>query len=157
MKKQLIFIFLFLIIFSSALIFCSQASKYDLSNTKIVYVVHEQHNSFIYVMDHDGSNKKKLAEGAMPCWSPDAEQIAFAAENDGNWDIYYMNANGSTITRLTSSPAGDTNPAWSPDSTKIVYDLSKGEGSEIYVINKDGSYPVCLGEGSNPAWSPFVN
>jgi len=43
----------------------------------------------------------------------------------------------------------------SPDGMKIVYDLSKGEGSEIYVINKDGSNPVCLGEGTNPAWSPF--
>jgi len=106
---------MFLIIFSSALLFCSQASKSDLSNTKIVYVVHKQHNSFIYIMDVDGSGQK----------------------------------------RLTKTKNQDSNPSMSPDGTKIVYDLLKGEGSEMYVINKDGSNPVCLGEGSNPAWSPF--
>jgi len=97
MKKQLIFIFMVLIIFSAALLFCSQAAKSDLANTKIAYVVYEQHNSFIYVMNQDGSNKKKLAAGAMPCWPPDAKQIAFAAEKGDNWDIYYMNADGSNI------------------------------------------------------------
>jgi len=59
--------------------------------------------------------------------------------------------------RLTKTKSQASNPSMSPDGMKIVYDLSKGEVSEIYVINKDGSDPVCLGEGSNPAWSPFVN
>ena len=137
MKKQLfsLSISLFLIFLSPSQMFSNPASPSDLSNTKIAYVVYDKNSSHIYVMDHDGSNKKKLTSGAMPCWSPDGRYIAFAAKKDGNWDIYYMNSDGSNITRLTIDPAGDVNPSWSPDGTMIAFNSERSGSSQIWRTN----------------------
>ena len=67
-----------------------------------------------------------------------------------------MDIDGSNLKRLTKTDEQASNPSMSPDGTKIVYDLSKGRDSKIYVIDVDGSNPKSLGEGSNPAWSPFL-
>ena len=137
MKKLLfsLFLSLFLIFLSSSQMFSNPAFPSDLSNTKIVYVVYEEDSSHIHVMDHDGSNNKKMTSGAMPCWSPDGKYIAFAAKKDGNWDIYYMNADGLNITRLTVDPAGDVNPSWSPDGSMIAFNSERSGSSQIWRTN----------------------
>jgi hypothetical protein len=45
-----------------------------------------------------------------PAWT----KIAFASDRDGNWEIYVMNADGTSQTNLTNNPTGDRYPAWSP-------------------------------------------
>ena len=40
-------------------------------------------------------------------------KIAFSTSRDGNYEIYVMNADGSSQTRLTNNPATDGFPAWS--------------------------------------------
>src|SRR2546425_1060653 len=81
-------------------------------------------------------------------------QIAFVSDRDGNFEIYLMNADGSSQTRLTNNLATDFQPAWSPDGKKIAF-TSMGE---VYVMNADGSNPTRLTNdpagGSAPAWSP---
>jgi len=137
MKKQSISlsISLFLIFFSSSQMFSKPVSPSDLSNTKIAYVMYEKNSSYIYVMDHDGLNKKKLTNGSMPCWSPDGKKIAFAAKKDGNRDIFYMNADGSNITRLTTNPGDDVNPSWSPDGSMIAFNSERSGSSQIWRTN----------------------
>ena len=86
-------------------------------------------------------------------------QIAFVSNRDGNNEIYRMNADGSGVTRLTTSPADDQCPAWSPDGQYIVFASSELAGSsDIYVMNADGSYPRRLTTSPSvdtfPAWSP---
>jgi Tol biopolymer transport system component len=61
-------------------------------------------------------------EDEYPMWSPDGEKIAFASNRDGNYDIYLMNADGSGITKLTTSQANENYPAWFPDGTGIAYE-----------------------------------
>ncbi len=75
MKKPLfsLSLSLFLIFLSFSQMFSNPASPSNPSNTKIAYVVYEKNSSHIFVMDHDGSNKKKLTSGAMPCWSLTAD------------------------------------------------------------------------------------
>ena len=119
----------------SAVLFGSQASTQDLSSTKIAFTLNENKDSFICVMDHDGSNKKKLIKGTSPCWSPDGLQIAFATENNGNWDIYYMNADGTDITQLTTHPAEDVYPSWSPDGSMIAFNSERSGSSQIWRTN----------------------
>ncbi len=43
--------------------------------------------------------------------------IAFSSTRDGNVEVYRMNADGSSQTRLTTNNALDGEPAWSPDGT----------------------------------------
>jgi len=103
----------------------------------------DEGGSFLYVMAPDGSNKTKLTAGSMPCWSPCGKKIAFTAEKDGNRDIYYMDADGSNIIRLTTHPDGDVNPAWSPDGSMIAFNSGRNGSSQIWRTN------VTEGDGKN--------
>ena len=66
-------------------------------------------------------------------------QIAFMSLRDGNWEIYEMNADGSGLWNLTSSPADDAIQSWSPDGSKIAFATNRDGNWEIYVVNADGS------------------
>jgi Tol biopolymer transport system component len=86
-------------------------------------------------------------------------KIAFSTDRDGNYEIYTMNADGSSPTRLTNSTAFDVLPAWSPDGTKIAFVTGTPTTSfEIYTLNADGSNRTQLTNNtaysSGPAWSP---
>jgi len=135
MKKRIIVSSGLFFLVLSILLLGSLVSNSNLSNTKIAYTLHEKDDSFICVMDHDGSHKKKLTKGASPCWSPDGQKIAFAAERDGNWDIFYMNADGTDITRLTTHPAEDVYPSWSPDGSMIAFNSERSGSSQIWRTN----------------------
>ena len=68
-------------------------------------------------MNSNGTNQKRIiaspALDALPDWSPDSKQIAFASERSGktNRKIYIANANGSNVHLLvrrgSARPAGD--------------------------------------------------
>ena len=115
----------------------------------------------VYVMNSDGTlplnvTRHGATDGwaswspdggqiGFPSWSPDGARIAFQSSRDGNWEIYVMNADGSSQTRLTNNSDEDGFPSWSPDGARIAYVSRTGEGSyEIYVMNVDGSDQVRL-------------
>jgi Tol biopolymer transport system component len=81
-------------------------------------------------------------------------RIAFNTNRDGNNEIYVMNVDGTTQTRLTNDPASDFLPAWSPDGSKIAF----VKGVDIFVMSGDGSNLIGLTSAaagnSAPAWSP---
>lgn len=104
-------------------------------------------------------NKSTIDE--FPDWSPDGKSIAFASaplkgNEDGQYDIYVVNADGSNLTRLTEN--GGFSPSWSPDGQKIAF--SRREGDEdhftyyIYIMNPDGTNQTKFIEGLQPDWSP---
>lgn len=49
------------------------------------------------------------------------ELVAFASSRDGNFEIYSMNGDGSSPTRLTANPAADGSPAFSRDQDVDVH------------------------------------
>jgi Tol biopolymer transport system component len=108
----------------------------------------------IRLTDHPGADMH-------PSWSPDGTQIVYEAKGDeGDWDVWVMNADGSASRNLTANePSHDGNPAWSPDGQRIAFSSNRGGDFDIYVINADGSGdPVRLtragGNDFHPAWSP---
>jgi len=58
----------------------------------------------IWTMDPDGSNPRQLTFGpgdkTQPRWSPDGERLAFVSNQEGNQDIFIMNADGTTLAWL---------------------------------------------------------
>src|SRR5262245_848133 len=104
----------------------------------------------LWIMNPDGSGKRRLSPGYAHDgpWSPDGQKIAL----DG---IEVINADGSGLQTLTSSPPGecdgraswDSGPAWSPDGGAIAFTRRfcgyfngvNTATSEIHVINVDGS------------------
>lgn len=86
-------------------------------------------------------------------------RIVFASDReDGNLEIYSMNADGSELTRLTNETAKDTQPVWSPDGTRIAFVSERDGDRELYVMNADGTGATRLtyapGMDGNAAWSP---
>jgi hypothetical protein len=69
----------------------------------------------------NGTNPIRLTNNTAidrdPTFSPDGFRIAFASFRDGNYEIYYMNADGFSPTRLTTNAFEDGRPSWGGGST----------------------------------------
>ena len=86
-------------------------------------------------------------------------QIAFESDQNGDAEIYVMNADGSGLTNLTNSPGYDGYPRWSPDGRRIAFVSNRHGGADIFVMNADGSGLTNLTNTPSspeyyPAWSP---
>ena len=69
----------------------------------------------IWVMRSDGSGQRMLAErGESPAWSPDGTRIAYVSDQDGDREIFVMQADGTDQTQLTFNNDEDLAPVWSP-------------------------------------------
>jgi TolB protein len=102
-------------------------------------------------------------------WSPDGSTIAFTSdrhaeasspaarrllgmdEDEGDFEIYLMERDGSNVRRLTEH--GGADPAWSPDGQRIAF---SGHHRSFWVMNADGRNQRRLinDRGFRPAWSP---
>ena len=127
----------------------------------------------VCVIDSDGLNRIKLSEFQVsnnqryayvykPSWSPDRNKIAFVGyeknrRSDGTRDIYTVNSDGSSLTRLTNG-GYNVSPIWSPDGTKIAFCSARDGNSEVYIMSPDGSNQINLSKNGafddGPAWSP---
>ena len=114
---------------------------------------------------------ESVSEGP-PAWSPDGGKIAFVSVRDGNPEIYVMDADGSSPTRLTKNDSTDGSPAWSPDGRQIAFvrylpligfdqngeEVVQARNAELFVMNTDGGGQRRLTfnevQDVAPAWSP---
>ncbi len=119
------------------------------------------HASNVFGSERTALTRNHVQPDRRPTWSPDGARIAFeSARDSATTDIYVMNADGSNLRRLTSSPANDGFPAWSPDGRRIAYASDSTGDYEIYTINADGSgSPTRVtnnpsAQDTHPTWSP---
>ena len=112
---------------------------------KVAFTGSEDMNYSLCIVDSDGSNLKKLTEGAamVVSWSPNGEKILYS-DRAGLW---IMNSDGSNKIRIDSSAIGLA--VWSPDGKKIAY----GYG-QFYVINSDESDKKLVDKGMPLSWTP---
>ena len=115
------------------------------------------------------------AEGA---YSPDGRQIVFASnrqaytgslgdkdkkrlEHDKSYfmEIYIMNADGTNVRRLTTSPGYDGGPFFSPDGSRIVWRRFSEDGAraEVYTMNLDGSEKRRITRLGAMSWAPYFH
>jgi TolB protein len=74
-----------------------------------------------------------------PAWSRDGKRIAFYSERDGNAEIYVMNADGTGVTRLTTTTADEGYPAWSPDGRTLSFDSDRDGNFDVFAMNDAGA------------------
>lgn len=91
--------------------------------------------------------------------SPDQSKVALTLTQDGNSEVYIINAkNGKIIKRLTRNSAIDTSPFWSPDGKQIAFVSSRNFDPHIFIMNADGSNQTRITFQGNynqtPRWSP---
>ena len=71
-------------------------------------------------------------------FSPDGSQILFAANHDGDLEIYVVAADGSDQRQLTDNGGQDFFPSWSPDAKTIVFSSDRSGAVELYLMDADG-------------------
>ena len=74
-------------------------------------------------------------------------------------DIWVVNADGSSPTRLTTHPASDRSPRFSPDGTRIAFASNRDGDFEIFVMSArggDAATQLTFNEGDHdriPSWT----
>src|SRR5438034_4573201 len=112
-----------------------------------------------------------LATGlSLPGWAAPAQgplakrlhslpfKIAYETYTNDNWEIFVMNADGSSPVNLThSAKVHEHYPQVSPDGTKICYSVYEGEGRDtirsLWVMDVDGGHRKKLADNARePFW-----
>ncbi len=82
--------------------------------------------------------------------------IAFSSNEQGNWDVYRINLDGTGKTQIAFNPSDEFLPAWAPDGSKLLYQIKQGDSWQIMMMNWDGSNSIQLtneGSNQNASWS----
>jgi Tol biopolymer transport system component len=126
----------------------------------------------LYVMDiaddnedGNGDNLRRLTDNTRrdvgPAWSPGGKKIAFESNQDGDNDVYVIDAEGpaEAINLTNESPVFDGQPVFSPDGTKIAFNSFRdGISNDIYLISPNGSDLLRITSGprieAQPEFSP---
>ena len=102
--------------------------------------------------DADAPPAQLVADGFMPAWSPDGNQVAFVRVAGTAFNLWAVKAAGGQAKQLTSGgvssvsysvlPYNRTQASdfgWSPDGGRIVY-LSKQSGAQnLWLVSADGA------------------
>jgi TolB protein len=130
---------------------------------ELVFTSYKKGNPDVYLRElfygreHWISHYKGL--NIAPEWSPDGKKIVLTlSEDNGNSDIYIINAKGEKLSRLTREWSNDVSPCWSPDGRYIAFVSNRSGNPHIYTMEVrtkkvkrltfEGNY------NTSPAWSP---
>lgn len=94
-----------------------------------------------------------------PAIGPDGEQLAFASNRDGPWDLYLLNLRTLETVRLTDTAAFEGNPTWSPDGVWLGYEANYDGDLDIWLLPVSGEGQAIQltsqpGADLTPAWDP---
>ncbi len=124
----------------------------------------------IYLMNHDGSDQRRLthhsASDVAPRLRPDLEEVVFTSYRDGDAQIYKMRTDGSDLQRLTNTGHEAAYPSWAPDGHRLAFSQKKKGHWAIYRMDlssldlwrmtdpgdADDISPVWSPNGSKIAW-----
>jgi Tol biopolymer transport system component len=117
----------------------------------------------IYLLNLGNNQVQNLTEGSPaidkdPAWSPDGQQLVFAAARGSDQQIYLMSMDGTESRVLTSGEASKFRPQWSPDGTWIAYAAYGNRYPQLYALNLSDNQTYNLSKDTETAfvfdWSP---
>ncbi|MEO5859951.1 MAG: protein kinase [Pyrinomonadaceae bacterium] len=92
----------------------------------------------------------------FPSLSPDGRHIVYAAQENGQFDIFYQEVGSRERLNLTlGSPENDTQPAFSPNGEFVAFRSERPSQRGVYVVPASGGEPRLVSDnGFHPSWSP---
>jgi hypothetical protein len=100
------------------------------------------------VLVSETPERRRVAVGAMPDWSPDDTQIVFQTCRENTCGIYKANAQTGATTLIIGDDGAL--PVWSPDGRTILYQKEVAGERQLFVINPDGTSKKQLTQGPAP-------
>ena len=92
-----------------------------------------------------------------PDISSDGLKAAFTSNQDGDFDIYIINVDGTGLFPVTNNQVNDTGPSISGNGGKIAYQSEQGSDSDIYIVNSDGTGRVPLTQNTAEDVQPSIS
>jgi len=95
-----------------------------------------------------------------PTWAADGSRLAYTSDQNGRWQVFQMQWDGSQQEAYPGSEAlsGSTHPDWSPDMTRLAVAGLLNNNWDIYVIDAgDGRLHALTTHPAKdwgPRWSP---
>jgi TolB protein len=129
----------------------------------LAYVSFENKKSAIYVQFVRTGERRQVSARAgingAPSWSPDGKKLALTlGGSGGNPDIYVLELQTQTLTRITDDPAIDTEAAWAADGKSLFFTSDRAGGPQIYKIGVSGTdHPKRITFGGNYNARPRVS
>ena len=131
----------------------------------------------IYLARIDGTGRRKITTFSNPkrdfeehglnlpddhpSFSPDNRKLVFTSNrfDEDDWDIFVMNVNGSSPTRISAAAGLDTEPVFSPDGSRIAFATERFNGSlDIATMKTNGTdvkrITTSAFDEIEPAWRP---
>jgi TolB protein len=113
-------------------------------------------------MQSDGSTTKRLTTppgaNTSPSWTKEGTRIVFLSTRDAvNGDIYMMNADGSSIQRLTRDSTVKDSPQMAPEDDLLVYTVTTHEGSSLHTLTISDKSTSTLIPASYAVASPRIS
>jgi Tol biopolymer transport system component len=144
--------------------------------TKIAYIAYDEGRSQeIFVMNIDGTGKKKITDDNLKKWGLawGKKKIAYISFGKSRLEkIFVINPDGTENRELIQDNTRQGNderymvvwaaPSWSPDGSRLVYtSLDEKEDPKVYIVNADGTGKRLVLEDAfkqwSPSWSPDGN
>lgn len=128
--------------------------------TKVAFVSNRSGSPQIYVRDLERGTEERLTfEGSYntsPSWSS-LNRIAYASMNNGRFDIYSIDPDGSHLRKLTEAQGNNEDPCWSPDGRYVMFSSNRSGSYQLYMMNWNGQNQTMItsgkGDQSAPSWS----
>ena len=95
----------------------------------------------------------------QPNWSPAGDKILYQKEENGQWDIWIMNTDGSNKVKITNFPGSKTDAAFTHDGEYIVFSMENDdtEYANIYKYPVSGGSAVRLTDYSGYDGAPSIS
>ena len=132
---------------------------------KILYQKFANGQWDIWIMNIDGTNRRKITSGAGDktdaSFSPDGKWVVYSSDESGLEfaNLFVIPTSGGNAIRVTRYAGYDGAPSWSPDGRKIAFESYPGDpdnssGTLLWVIDVPALYDTAVfrSTGTDDGW-----
>ncbi len=98
-------------------------------------------------LDYDSANS--------PSYNGSGDRIVFTALKEGQTDLYIIDLDTDSISRLTRDSFNDTHPSWHPNRNTIIYASEREHKNRLVLIDLDKKTEQKLTDNATNAISPI--
>ncbi len=131
------------------------------SATQIAFVSDASGNKEIYLMEADGSRRRRVTSNGQinlfPSWSPDGHTLVYTSYRSGSSDLWTL-ARGQSGRRLIDIPSEKYRGIFGPHDGQITFVMSQAGNTDLYITRADGRGLRRVTRDRSievsPSWSP---